>query len=338
VVDDFPAWRRYVLQKLRENRNVEIIGVVSDGLEAVLKSEELRPDLILLDIGIPRLDGVKAAQRIRKVAPNSKILFLSQELDPDMARAALAAGGDGYLVKSDAESELFVAVQAIMSGKRFVSRRLAGHTLAAAGDSKIAGPFGQEELLGSLRTPPSVGRETTHCHEVQFYADGPSFLAGSSRFISAALKAGNPAIVIGTKSHRDSLVERLEADGVDVSGAILRGSYVARDAEEILATCMVNDMPDPARFFVVVIALLGAAARAAEAVRPRVAICGECAPLLWAEGKPDAAIRVEELWDKIARTYTVDILCEYSLESFRCDEGGHIFRQICERHSRIHSG
>jgi DNA-binding NarL/FixJ family response regulator len=129
VVDDFAAWRRCVIEKFQENRSLQVIGVAADGLEAVLKAEELQPDLVLLDIGLPKLDGIQAARQIRKVAPESKILFLTQELDPDVARAALSVGGHGYLIKSDAHSELFVAVEAVMLGKRFVSRGLADHAI-----------------------------------------------------------------------------------------------------------------------------------------------------------------------------------------------------------------
>jgi len=129
VVDDFTAWRQCVLEKFQENRSLQVIGVAADGLEAVLKAEELQPDLVLLDIGLPKLDGIQAAREIRKVAPESKILFLTQELDPDMARAALSAGGHGYLLKSDAHSELFTAVETVMIGKRFVSRGLADHAI-----------------------------------------------------------------------------------------------------------------------------------------------------------------------------------------------------------------
>jgi len=129
VVDDFTAWRQCVLEKFQENRSLQVIGVAADGLEAVLKAEELQPDLVLLDIGLPKLDGIQAAREIRKVAPESKILFLTQELDPDMARAALSAGGHGYLLKSDAHSELITAVETVMIGRRFVSRGLADHAI-----------------------------------------------------------------------------------------------------------------------------------------------------------------------------------------------------------------
>ena len=78
-----------------------IVGVASDGLQATQKAEELQPDVILLDVGLPKLNGIEAARRIRKVAPNSKILFLSQEVDVDVARVSLS-DGHGYVVKSDA--------------------------------------------------------------------------------------------------------------------------------------------------------------------------------------------------------------------------------------------
>ena len=67
---------------------MRIVGIVSDGLEAVLKAQELQPDVILLDVGLPKINGIEAARRIRKVAPNSKILFLSQGLDLDEVRVA----------------------------------------------------------------------------------------------------------------------------------------------------------------------------------------------------------------------------------------------------------
>jgi DNA-binding NarL/FixJ family response regulator len=128
VVDDFADWRHCIRKKLHENRGLRVIDVASDGLEAVLKAKQLQPDLILLDIGLPKLNGIEAAQRISQVAPESRILFLSQERDPEVAQAALSVGGDGYVVKSDAEDELFAAVKAVMLGKKYLSPRLIDHT------------------------------------------------------------------------------------------------------------------------------------------------------------------------------------------------------------------
>ena len=130
VVDDFEDWRHFVITKLQENRNFCVIGIAADGLEAVRKAEELQPNVIVLDIGLPCLDGIEAARRIREAAPESKILFLTQEADLGVARAAISAGGHGYVVKSDAEEELFAAVEAVLAGKKFVSRRFGGYQRA----------------------------------------------------------------------------------------------------------------------------------------------------------------------------------------------------------------
>lgn len=131
LVDDFEPWRGFVASLLQKNPEWQIISEASDGLEAVQKAEEFQPDLIVLDIGLPKVNGIEAAPSIRKVAPESKILFLSQNLSSDVVAAALNAGGNGYVVKSDGPSELLVAVEAILRGERFVSSTLKGFDFTA---------------------------------------------------------------------------------------------------------------------------------------------------------------------------------------------------------------
>ena len=100
---------------------MQVVCEVSDGLEAVQKAEELKPDLILLDIGLPTLNGIEAARQIRKLAPESKILFLSQESSADVVQEALNLGALGYVVKADARRDLSDAVEAVLLGEQFVS-------------------------------------------------------------------------------------------------------------------------------------------------------------------------------------------------------------------------
>ena len=126
LVDDFEPWRNFAASLLQKNPAWQIVSEASDGLEALQKAEEFQPDLIVLDIGLPRLSGIEAAPSIRKVAPESKILFLSENRDLEVAGAALSAGGHGYVVKSDGENELLVAVEAVLQGKRFVSSTFNG--------------------------------------------------------------------------------------------------------------------------------------------------------------------------------------------------------------------
>jgi DNA-binding NarL/FixJ family response regulator len=101
---------------------LQVIGEVSDGLEAVQKALDLQPDLILLDIGLTSLDGIEAARRIRKLAPASKIIFVTQESSVDVVQVAVDLGANGYVVKAQAGRDLVAAVEAVLSGKSFFSR------------------------------------------------------------------------------------------------------------------------------------------------------------------------------------------------------------------------
>jgi DNA-binding NarL/FixJ family response regulator len=120
VVEDFAPFRRFICSTLGKRADLQIIGEASDGLEGVQKAEELKPDLILLDIGLPTLNGIEAARRIRKLAPKSKIIFLSQESSPDIVQQALGLGAWGYVVKTRAARELLAAVESVISEKQFV--------------------------------------------------------------------------------------------------------------------------------------------------------------------------------------------------------------------------
>ena len=124
VVDDFKAWRGFVCSTLGKNPELQVVGEASDGLEAVHKAEELKPDLIVLDLGLPKLSGIEATRQIRKLAPESKILFLSSESSADVAQEALSSGALGYVLKTRAEIDLLAAVEAVLEGRQFVSSGL----------------------------------------------------------------------------------------------------------------------------------------------------------------------------------------------------------------------
>ena len=121
VVEDFEPFRRFVESILRKQPELQIVGEVSDGLEAVQKAKELLPDLILLDMNLPTLNGIEAARRIRKLSPESKILFVSQESSADVVEEALTLGALGYVAKAHVGSDLLAAMDAVIMGKQFVS-------------------------------------------------------------------------------------------------------------------------------------------------------------------------------------------------------------------------
>ena len=120
VVEDFAPFLQFIRSTLAERPDVQVIGEASDGLEAVHRAEELKPDLILLDIGLPTLNGIEAARQIRQLCPESKIIFVSQESDADVVQEALSFGALGYVVKTMAGGELLTAIKAVCGGGLFV--------------------------------------------------------------------------------------------------------------------------------------------------------------------------------------------------------------------------
>jgi DNA-binding NarL/FixJ family response regulator len=138
VAEDYEPFRQYVCSTLRERTELQIVGEVSDGLEAVQKAQELLPDLILLDMGLPTLGGIEAARRIRELSPQSRILFVSQDISVHVVQGALAVGAKGYVVKTDARREILTAVDAVLRGEQFVSRKFSGHDFVGASGARVS--------------------------------------------------------------------------------------------------------------------------------------------------------------------------------------------------------
>ena len=332
VVDDFEPWRRQICSTLQERPEFQVIAEVSDGQDAVRKAQELQPDLILLDIGLPKLNGIEAARQIRKCAPNSKILFVSENRSREIAEEALRTGAIGYVVKSDAAGELMPAVTAVLQGQQFISVRFA--------DSNPADPPKDDPARslpsGFATVFPPENAEISH-HEVTFYPDDASLIDGFARFIEAALKAGHAVIAIATESHQASLVQRLRADGIDLDSAFDQGRFILADVARTLSKVMVNDRPDPERCAQLVGDLVARAPKSGSGNRIRVLACGECAPTLLAEGKAEAAIQLEHLWDEVTKVHQVDTLCGYSGRGFSQLQDSPIFQRICLEHAVVYA-
>ena len=121
VVDDFEPFRHFVRAKLQTRPGLQVVGEASDGLEAIQKAEELRPRLILLDIGLPALNGNDAAHRISTLLPDAVILFVSHNNDANVVAGPLSDGAKGYILKPDSIRELLPAVDALLRGEHFAS-------------------------------------------------------------------------------------------------------------------------------------------------------------------------------------------------------------------------
>ena len=314
VVDDYEPIRRHLSSRLEQQPGVRVIGQAADGLEAIQKAEALQPDLIVLDISLPKLNGLQAAGRVRELAPLARILFVSADFSFHLVEAALRSGAAGYVHKLRVHADLPRAVEAIRRGQYFVS-------------GVVKGGFGKT----AIGMPPIR-------HEVQFCSDDAILRESFADFIAATLRSDKAAILIAAESTRAGVLQGLEARDLDVGDAIQRGTLVSMDVTEAgLPTVVLNETLEPARLFDAAGGLIEAAARAARAVRAgrgaRVAVCRECSPLLVAEGRLAEAVRLEQLWNLIAYTSVFDLLCVYAMARF--EKHKTAFQSICAEHSTV---
>ena len=124
MVDDYEPWRRYVCSRLQERPGIQVVGEAANGFDAIRKANELEPDLILLDIQLPDINGIEVSSRIGHAIPGAKVLFATLNNERELVRAALSNGAYGLLLKADAGSELLPAIEMVLRGEKFVSRRV----------------------------------------------------------------------------------------------------------------------------------------------------------------------------------------------------------------------
>ncbi|HEY6249100.1 MAG TPA: PAS domain S-box protein [Candidatus Angelobacter sp.] len=176
---------------------------------------------------------------------------------------------------------------------------------------------------------------SVHKHSVQFYTDDSFLLDALSRFIGSAIGAGDAGIVIATEDHRTELAQRLVARGLDLTKTVEQGRYVALDASATLSQFMVDGWPDEKLFVELIGGVILRAKTAAGKEHGRAALFGEMVSLLWAEGKPEAALRLEQLWNQIAQSHAFSLVCGYPLNQFFLEGHGEAFQKICDEHSAV---
>jgi DNA-binding NarL/FixJ family response regulator len=323
VAEDFISVRQMLVETLKTIPNIRIICEVADGSDAVEKTKALQPDLILLDIGLPSLNGIEAARQIRDRSPKSKIIFVTQHISPEIVRAAFEAGASGYVVKMDVGRDLRPAVEAVLRGETFLSSTAPSITTDLPLDSTVFATSSEKLML-------------PRHHEVQFYSHDRSFLDTSAQFIAFAIRAGDAVVVAMTRSRREGLLQRLKADGLDIPAVSQKGRYLSLDPTAVLSSFMVNDLPDRDRFMKMAGDIFKTGAKALGPGHKYVAICGECAPILWSHGNSRAAIRLEQLWDEFATSRNVHLLCAYPRYRFNDEMGRKVFNDICAQHSAVY--
>ena len=305
VVEDHTAFRRIVCELLQESAAVQIVGEAADGLDAVRQAEALQPDVVVLDFNLPTLSGLEVASHIRAVVPSAKVLFITVELSLEVMEEAWRRGAHGYVYKPRAQRDLLSVLDAILGGAQFVS---GGLERVLQGDSLAS-----------------------HRHDVVFCTNDETVIGAFTRFIANGLDDGGAVISLIDDSHIEGLRRNLPSAGVDLDLAAREQRYVPLNITEMLADIMVNGYPDPVRFFRIAEDLVDNVARRAR--NRKVAACGEGAPTLWAQGNREAAIQLEQLWDEVAKSRQMDILCVYPLAARA--EQMRTLRRLCAVHTAV---
>lgn len=307
VVEDHERFRRVLCELLQQRADVLIVGEAADGLDAIRQAEALRPDVVMLDIGLPMLNGIEVAGRIRATVPDAKLVFVTNEPSLDVVEQAFTRGAHGYVYKPRVRRDVLAVFDAINRGARFVS---GGLERIARGDSLAS-----------------------HRHQVLFCSSDEVLVAAFSRFIAGELHDGNVVIVLVTEAHDQSLQRSLRDLQVNLARAIRQKRFVSVNISELLAKVMVNGWPDPTRFVNTTGDLVADAARRAAGHHAKVAACGECSSTVWAHGHVEAAIQLEHLWDEVAKSHQMDILCAYPLTA----RGASVraVRSLCAEHTAV---
>ena len=180
--------------------------------------------------------------------------------------------------------------------------------------------------------PPALGHPA---HAVQFYQDEHLLIEELTRLIGTSLVSGDAAIVVATKPHREALERSLAARGLNTDSATAEGRYVALDVAEVLAQIMRGQMPDPEQFATILGGTIAKAQAASIAAEPCTVIFGEMVAILWTEGKVEAAIRIEELWNSLAEQHSFSLRCAYPMDGFHQDAHGELFMKVCAAHSAV---
>lgn len=192
IADDHALMRRGIKTLLQTHPGWEVVGEAQTGREAVSKTEELKPDIVVLDIGMPDLNGIEAARRIRKVSPNTEVLILSLHFSEQLIRDILEAGARGYIVKSDSDRDLIVAVETLAKHKPFFTPRATEVLL-----SKFNSRGTRIEIPETVRD-----RLTSREREiVQLLAEGKS-----SKEVAASLNISGKT----AETHRANIMRKLQ--------------------------------------------------------------------------------------------------------------------------------
>jgi CheY-like chemotaxis protein len=313
LADDHRSFLKSVSDHLKPR--FEIVAETTDGRAALEAAASLDPDLIVLDIAMPKLNGIQTASELRRCGSRARIVFLTFYGDDDYVAAAFEAGAIGFVFKVRLQTDLIPALEHAYAGYRFVS------------------PQG---FVGRRPAPPVATwfQRAGGFHAMQFYRDEHERLASATAYVTAALKAGAAVVYVDSVGHLRSLELSLEGLGVNPRDAIEQGQFVTLDVHrDVLPRILNGSKPDPAEMT----ALFNEVGKRIPASIPSnlIAVAGEISPVLWAKGLLEAAFEVERLSDEFICARSASLFCTYPAECLHKVRHHEMIARSCRLHTTV---
>jgi CheY-like chemotaxis protein len=283
----------------------DVVATVRDGASAIAATAEFEPDVVVLDVAMPGLDGFQTASRIRASGSSARIVFLSNYTGDDFVLAGVRRGASAFVSKSEMRRDLAEAVNHVVEGRSFVP---------------------SASVLPQWRRP--AGRR----HDLLPYATDERFVSAVMGFVDSALDAGDSIVAVVSAPHRKALDAEFERRGADIAAMAVSGRYATVDSAAALESILVHGIPDSDLYAAAMDTLVERGLSAATASNPHVTIFGAIAPLFYARGDYDAMLRVERIANEYTVTRPVSILCCYSTG---CFDDAPVHAGICGHHSTV---
>lgn len=322
LVDDFRSFRTEAASIIQKKPEFNIIAEASNGLEAIEKAELFGPDLILLDIGLPKLNGIGVAKELTHRKASSQIVFLTGEEDDDCVSEALTVGAKGYVFKRRLQSDLVPALKLAAAGHFFVSP----YGFIGQTDSEVMRP-----------SPASSSAwHGSSTHTMEFYSDESALVSGVSELVRASLSQDRVVVALLKRNHIACASRRLVESGVDLEGAIRWGGYRPFAIEGTIPFLMPNGRLDRARFATFFEPVLAHAAWNAERKCSGAVVLADLASALIDLGYDhENALRTEELWNDLVQKRPFLVHCVCPVTTLGAKRNRDTLAQICPHHSRV---
>jgi CheY-like chemotaxis protein len=347
IVDDHEAVRGGIRSLLSARAEWSVCGEAGDGLEAVEKAQKLRPDVVLMDITMPRMDGVQATKIIRQEVPEAEIVLISQNDPSVVGSLATEIRAHAFVSKSDLFRDLLPAIDGLCGrsdlettselgggGRGTVANRGANSAFTVEG-ANLSSKIGAGVKSNNHNEPwcDLLEGAAPRDHIVQLYQDEQFLSRAVCRFAVSAINHGEGAILVPTSAHWDALRPRLEAEGVDVEAVQASGQLTVVDADQLLPNFMRNAMPDAPLF-------LGLAGETVAKARggdrfTKVRWWGEMVNVLWERGDVAASMGLEDLFHKLAHDHEIAIFCSFLMDNFDGEVHAHMLPRLGQNHSHL---